>query len=75
MNTKENAAFDKYLQMVNDNFREIHRRIAILENLVSRNPALAAEYEAAKDAKLPEFSSGLQTQLGGILQTRSSPQR
>jgi hypothetical protein len=73
--TQENPELAKYLQMVNDNFRAVHRRIAILENLVFRNPDLAAEYETAKGAKLPEFSSGLETQLAGVLQTKSSPRR
>jgi hypothetical protein len=72
MNPQENAALAKYLQMISDSFTDVHRRLGILEYLVAQNPALAAEYEAAKGAKIPITPSGLPTQLQAVLQSMNS---
>lgn len=72
MDNQTNEVLAKYLQMLCDSFTEVHRRLGILEHLVSQNPSLAAEYEAAKHAKIPTTPSGLPTQLRAVLQTMNS---
>jgi len=72
MDIHANAALAKYLEMVNSSFADIHRRLAILEHLVSQNPSLATEYEAAKRAKLPTTPSGLPMQLQGVVRSMNS---